>query len=240
MKKLLEHYKKWELIWIPVSLVLITAAWFLEYFLTPTDLRDTVMWQIVYFVATFTGMLCVVLTSGKRWSQWIIGLINIIGFVVLYWHWELYGNFLLNLLFYVPASFIGIYFWLKNRDSKYTCVVKSLSKRKRVILALVSIVSLITIAFPLSYFDKGAQESLTVIGFLDSAGTVLGVIGQVLLNLRYTEQWWIWIILDIVMAILNFAIGQYAMGVMYILWTTNAIIGLIVWKKSLNIKGVEL
>ena len=232
MKKLLNHFKVWEIIWIPLSLILITAAWFLEYHLTPADARDTLVWQIIYFVATFTGMLCVVLTSGKRWFQWVIGLINIIGFVLLYYRWQLYGNFLLNLVFYIPASIVGIITWLKNRDTKYTCEVKTLTNKNRIILSIVSIISLVIIALPLSYYDLGANESWTLIGFLDSTGTTLGVIGQILLNLRYTEQWWIWIILDIVMAILNIIIGQYAMGMMYILWTTNAIIGLIVWLKS--------
>lgn len=232
MKKLLQHYKKWELVWIPLSLILISGAWLLEYFLTPIDMRDTLIWQIIYFIATFTGMLCVVLTSGKRWFQWVIGIVNIAGFVLLYWHWQLYGNFALNLAFYIPASIIGIITWLKNRDTKYTSKVKTLSNKNRIILTIVSIVSLAVVAVPLSYLDQGANQAITLIGFLDSAGMVLGVIGQILLNLRYTEQWWIWIILDIVMAILNFVIGQYAMGAMYVLWTTNAIIGLIVWQKS--------
>ena len=239
MKKLLNHFKKWELIWIPISLLLISGAWLLEYFLTPIELRDTIIWQIIYFIATFTGMLCVVLTSGKRWFQWIIGLVNIAGFVLLYWHWELYGNFVLNLAFYIPASIVGIIIWLRNRDSKYTCTVKSMSKKNKILLAIVSVISLCVIAVPLSYLDKGSNQVWTVIGFLDSAGTVLGVIGQILLNLRYTEQWWIWIILDIVMAILNFIIGQFAMGIMYILWTTNAIIGLIVWLKSIKTTGEQ-
>lgn len=232
MKKVLQHFKTWELIWIPLSLILISAAWFLEYALTPIDARDNLIWQIIYFISTFTGMLCVVLTSGKRWFQWIIGLVNIVGFILLYWRWQLYGNFLLNLAFYIPASFIGIISWLKNRETKYTCEVKTLSNKSRVLLTIISMISLLIIALPLSYFDRGAQETWTLIGFLDSAGTVLGIIGQILLNLRYTEQWWIWIILDIIMATLNLVIGQYAMGAMYILWTTNAVIGLVVWLKS--------
>ena len=239
MKKLLQHYKKWELVWIPLSLILISGAWLLEYFLTPIEMRDTAIWQVVYFIVTFTGMLCVVLTSGKRWFQWIIGLVNIAGFVALYWHWQLYGNFALNLGFYIPASVIGIIFWLKHRDSKYTCEVKTLSTKNKIWLAVISVISLVAIAFPLSYLDKGANQPLTLIGFLDSAGTVLGVIGQILLNLRYTEQWWIWIVLDIVMAVLNFVIGQYAMGAMYVLWTTNAIIGLVVWQKSAKTIEIE-
>ena len=240
MKKLLNHFKTWELIWIPLSLILISAAWFLEYHLTPAELRDTLLWQVIYFMATFTGMLCVVLTSGKRWFQWVIGLINITGFVLLYWRWQLYGNFLLNLAFYIPASIIGIITWRKHRDTKYTCEVKTLSNKNRILLTAASIISLLIVALPLSYFDRGANEAWTLIGFLDSTGTVLGVIGQILLNLRYTEQWWIWIILDIVMAILNIIIGQYAMGAMYILWTTNAIIGLIIWLKSVKKEGEAL
>ena len=156
--------------------------------------------------------------------------------MLLYWHWQLYGNFALNLAFYIPASIIGIITWLKNRDTKYTSKVKTLSNKNRIILTIISIVSLAVVAVPLSYLDQGANQAITLIGFLDSAGMVLGVIGQILLNLRYTGQWWIWIILDIVMAILNFVIGQYAMGAMYLLWTTNAIIGLIVWQKSANDK----
>ena len=152
MKKLLQHYKKWELVWIPLSLILISAAWFLEYFLTPVEARDTLIWQIIYFISTFTGMLCVVLTSGKRWFQWVIGLVNIAGFVLLYYRWQLYGNFLLNLAFYIPASFIGIITWLKNRDTKYTCEVKTLSNKNRIILSIASVISLFIIALPFACF----------------------------------------------------------------------------------------
>ena len=161
------------------------------------------------------------------------------GLYCSFWHWQLYGNFALNLGFYIPASIVGIIYWLKNRDTKDTCHVRELSKKNKIIMAIASVVSLVVIAIPLSYLDRSAGELWTFVGFLDSAGTVLGIIGQVLSNLRYTEQWWVWIILDVVMAILNFVIGSYAMGVMYILWTTNAVIGLIVWHKSAK-KDAEL
>lgn len=232
MKRILKNYKKWELVWIPLSLILISAAWFLEFFLTPVELRDEIVWQIVYFIATLTGMLCVVLTSGKRWFQWVIGLINITGFILLYWRWGLYGNWALNLFFYIPASILGIYFWLKHRDTKHTSKVKIMTNKSRLILVLISVISLCLLAIPLSLINVGATGSLTLIGFLDSSGTVLGVIGQVLLNLRYTEQWAIWIILDIIMAVLNFVLGNYSLAIMYVLWTINAIIGYVVWSKS--------
>ncbi len=236
MKKI-SSLKLWEKIWIPLSLVLISFAWFLEYILTPIEFRDNWLWQVIYFIATITGMLCVVLTSGKRYTQWIVGLVNILGFVLLYFHWELYGNFALNLFFYVPASFVGLYDWLKHREEKDICKVKNLTKKKQIILAICSIVSLFVIAVPLSFLDKGAGKPLTFIGFLDSAGTVLGVIGQLLLMFRYSEQWVIWIILDIVMTILNLVIGKYAMAIMYFLWTCNAIIGLLVWQKSIKMEN---
>lgn len=70
--------------------------------------------------------------------------------------------------------------------------------------------------------------------WLDSFTTALSIVGMWMLARKYVEQWWAWIVVDIVSAglyvykDLNFTAGLYA------LYTIIAIFGYLKWKRMME------
>ena len=65
--------------------------------------------------------------------------------------------------------------------------------------------------------------------FLDAISTVPAFIAQVLLMLRYREQWIMWLIVDIATLILWCSIGNVFMIMQYVFWTLNCAYGYYKW-----------
>ena len=61
--------------------------------------------------ASLTGMLCVVLTAKAKMSSFYWGLINIFSYSYVAYQSAYYGDVMLNLLYFLPMTFFGIYFW---------------------------------------------------------------------------------------------------------------------------------
>jgi len=247
IKKYFASFKRWEIIWLILSTVLIAGAWLLEMLLTPADLLDFWYWSTIYLIAILTGMWCVVLTAGFKISNWIIGTLNVILFAVLFWRWQLFGSSILNFAFYIPFQVVGFVAWLKHRRGQTdNTEPKRLKNKTSLLIVAASSIAIIGFAFPLSYFNINTLGSmtLTLTGFLDSINLVVGVVGVILMALRFKEQWIPWIVVDMAMVALNIVIGQWAMAAMYLLWTANAVIGVINWykvnkPKVVVIAGVE-
>lgn len=73
---------------------------------------------------------------------------------------------------------------------------------------------------------------------VDSTSTVLSVVAMVLMAFRYVEQWYLWIIVNIVSIImwLDVASTNEGQGVaillMWVVFLLNAVFGLVNWKRA--------
>ena len=142
--------------------------------------------------ASLTGMLCVILVAkGKRSNYWI-GIVNILFYAYLSWGNKFYGEVMLNLGWFLPMSFYGLYVWGKNatKESKDNVKILVMNARQRIILAIISVISIIIYGF-LLYKIKGNLP------YVDSGTTVLQVIAMFIMARRYLEQWFLWILVDI-------------------------------------------
>jgi len=95
----------------------------------------------VGLIASLTGMLCVVLTAKGKVSSFYWGLINIVAYSYVAYQSRYFGDVGLNLLYFLPMTFIGIYYWKKNseQDTK-TVIVHSLSIKQKFVWFTSSIV----------------------------------------------------------------------------------------------------
>ncbi len=96
--------------------------------------------------ASITGMICVVLTAKARISSFYFGLINILAYSYVAYQSRYYGDAMLNMFYFLPMTFVGIYFWKKNlkENKKGEVKVKSLDWPRRFIWFASSIVALTT------------------------------------------------------------------------------------------------
>ena len=188
--------------------------------------------DIIGSIAGITGVICVVLVAKGNILNYLFGILNVSLYALISYKASLYGDAVLNAVYYLPMQFIGWYSWIKKRETEesVTVVARRMNLHQRILLAGVSIVFVFVGAYILFLF-KDPQP------LKDSATTVLSVIAMFLMVKTYMEQWTLWVvvnIISIIMWIVAFAKGEAHSMLMVIMWLfylANSINGWISWLK---------
>jgi len=218
MKNILKKFTLFE--WFMVLSVIIFTVYF-----ALTNTTNTVLYLIIDSVAAISGILCVVLCAKGKKSQYIWGLINVIGYIVIAFINKYYGEVMLNAIYYLPSQFIGYYLWNKHENKETKDVEgKKLNLKNSIILLIVCILGIFGYKLVLDLL--GGNSTL-----LDSASTVISVVANSLMLLRYREQWLLWIIIDTITVIMWLIAGDFIMVTMWLVYLINAFYGYYNWTK---------
>lgn len=189
-------------------------------------------------IASLTGIWCVVLVAKGKISNYYFGIVNVLAYAYVAYGWKYYGEVMLNLGYFLPMQFVGLYLWRKNRMSKKKDDVKArfMTNRLRVLWSAITAVAVFSYGLVL----RSMGGSLP---FMDSASTVLSVIAMILMAWMYMEQWILWIIVDIVSIIMWFAVmldggNDIAVLLMWVAFLVNAVYGAINWIKLVKVQRV--
>ena len=219
IKRELINWKKWEVIWLLVATAVILSV--------------SVYWKdsSVATFAALTGIWCVILTGKGKLSSFWFGSINTVLYAIIAWEAKYWGEVMLNLIYYVPMNFVGLYMWSKNMNKETEEVVKKRLSLKKSIMSY-GLVIVGTLGYGL--FLKVLNGTLP---FVDSMSTVFSVFAQFLCVKRYMEQWVLWVIVDVVTVIMWIyafvnGTGDMATVLMWSIYLINAIFMLIKWKKD--------
>ncbi|WP_342254523.1 nicotinamide riboside transporter PnuC [Spiroplasma endosymbiont of Zeiraphera isertana] len=133
--------------------------------------------QVLLFlngIAAFTNVICIILISFGKISNFFWGFfaVSIYGCIALVWDYV--GDMQLNLFFFLPFQFIGyssVFFYFE------------IPEFSRVILG--------------KYDFDGNTFQQVLPHILDSLTNSLSIVAQILMLLRFREQWIFWIIVNI-------------------------------------------
>jgi nicotinamide mononucleotide transporter PnuC len=205
------------------------------------DFNDITWKKITYLlsgIASFTGVLCVVLASKEYIHTYNFGIINCIAFGLFTLAHGYAGNFQLNIMYFLPLQFVGLYVW--KGDNK----VKSLDTLQKIAYTYLCFVLWFIFYFEIPGFTKFVTkeeypyETNILARVLDSGTTSLSIIAQYLLIRKYYENWILWIIVNIFQIIMFSGINDF-ISVNIIIMTTiyliNAFYGLYLWRRQLSI-----
>lgn len=182
-------------------------------------------------ISSVTGVACVVCTGKGKLSAYVFGLVNSVLYAIISFRATLYGETMLNALYYVPMQFVGLYVWSKHMDQQTGEVVKK--RMKPIGLLLMSAaVALATILYGLLLKQLG-----DAMPFVDSFTTVCSVAAMIISVRMYAEQWIIWVAVDIFSVYMwwcDFRSGSDNMAtlLMWVVYLGNAVIMLIKWEKE--------
>ena len=138
---------------------------------------------------------------------------------------------MLNLIYYLPMNFVGFIAWKKYMNDETGEVVKErLSLSKSIVVYAITAVSIVIYGFILKRMGGNLP-------YVDSMSTVVSVVAQVLSIKRLTEQWGLWIVVDIVtvfMWAVDFMKGGETISTlaMWSIYLINAFIMYIRWYKE--------
>jgi len=194
-------------------------------------------------ISSITGMLCVVLVAKGKIANYYFGIIQTSTYAYISYGYGLYGEAMLNGLFYLPVQFIGIYLWNKHRTEQGVqgedVKVKRLSKAGWVYTISIAVILIIGYGFFLKYL--GGSNIWT-----DSATNVLSVMAQILMLKRFAEQWLLWISVNIlsiylwISALVSQGGNDFSMLVMWTAFLVNSIYGYINWRKLYSKQAQEV
>ena len=221
VKSELTGWKKMEVAWLAIASAVILAL--------------SIYWKdsMIGIMSALTGVWCVILTGKGKRSSFIFGTINVLFYAYIAFVAKYYGEVMLNLIYYFPMNFVGWFAWNKHMNEENGEVIKSsLPRKKGIILYVCTAVAIFLYGLMLRALNGNLP-------FVDSMSTVVSVVAQILSVKRLTEQWVLWIVVDVVTVIMwavNFANGGESIAtlLMWSIYLLNAIIMYIRWKREVK------
>ena len=198
---------------------------------------------LIGLISAMSGMLCVVLVAKGKISNFVFGIVNTATYAYISYGYGLYGESMLNALFYLPTQFIGLWMWQRHRSVNKVrdedIEIKRLSVKGWAIVVASVVVGAYAYMHVLMALD--AQQVR-----IDSVAVVMSVVAQILLTLRYAEQWVLWILVNLLSIVLWVVTlsqsggSDYTMPVMWTAFLINSIYGWINWLKLQQGKAAQI
>lgn len=173
-----------------------------------------------------TGLACVYLVAINNIWNFPIGLLNAGFFMILFLNAKLFADGYLQIMYLVLNAW-GWYVWLRmgpNHDKR-----PILSANWKILLGLVAFTAVFTL-----FFRVHLEHADDPYPTLDALTTGLSISAQILLSLKYIQNWFFWIVADLFYIPLYFAKDLYLTGVVYIAFLLLSVTGLILWERMRN------
>lgn len=224
IKNELTGWKPIEVFWLVLACALITGL--------------SIYWgdSLMGIVSSVTGVACVVCTGKGKLSAYLFGLINCVLYAIISYQATLYGETMLNALYYIPMQFIGLAVWSKHINSE----TGEVEKRKMSLRGLVLLI--VTIAAGTYFYGLLLHHLGDAMPFVDAFTTVSSVVAMIISIRMYAEQWWIWIAVNVFSVYMwwcDFRSGSDNMAtlLMWVVYLGNAVLMLIKWEKEARHKN---
>lgn len=218
IKHFLAGWTVFEKSWLIVSSILIFVL--------------SLLWgdSVLAIFSSLTGIISVVLCAKGKIENYAFGLINAITYAYICYQANIFGETMYNILM-IPMIIIGIISWKKNmEDDNSEVKARNLTPVGWIILIIGSIAAVAVYSFILNLI--GGEFAL-----VDATSTTFSVIATILMLARYSEQWVMWIVVNVVSVILwalAFASGEgsgITYLVMWIAYLFNSVYGYVNWRK---------
>ena len=157
------------------------------------------------------------------------GLVSTFIYAYLLWKWELLGDSMINVYYFV-MSIYGWYHWTRKKGDVIEFPISVMTIKEKYISVVIFVSTLIFVVLVYFYFNKFTNWY----NYVDTLLTAIFFVGMWLMAKRKIENWIFWIIGDIISIPLYFAKGYTFTSFQYLIFTIVAVYGYIEWKKILN------
>tara|TARA_Y100000385_G_scaffold79242_1_gene80663 strand:- start:90 stop:722 length:633 start_codon:yes stop_codon:yes gene_type:complete len=157
------------------------------------------------------------------------GLISTSIFVYLLFKGQLLGDMMINGYYFI-MSLYGWYIWTRKVDSKNVTPISRITKKEQIIGVVIFASTLVLVYEVYQFFKMWTNW----VAYVDTLTTALFFVGMWLMAKRKIENWYFWIIADIISVPLYLYKGLTFTSIQYFGFTILAIFGFLAWKKNLS------
>ncbi|MEO1542493.1 MAG: nicotinamide riboside transporter PnuC [Pseudomonadota bacterium] len=181
--------------------------------------------------ATVLLLINVYLLGQQKLVNYLFGFggVFLMGFVLM--ANKLYSDMLLRWMFYAPLQIVGYYLWRFGRTLGDTDAPASTNSMTIVMLPTrlwpILLLGVLATAAGLGCFMATYTDAS--FPYIDALTTMLSIAASVLMLKKVLEDWWLWIIMDVIAIPLYFLKGLYVVSGLYVVFLGLAILGLVQW-----------
>ena len=178
--------------------------------------------SIYEWVAFFCSVIYVLLAAYQKKKAWFFAFGSSAIYVYLCFKSNLYLDSFLQIV-YVFAAVYGWITWNRlDRENKLT--VKTL--RFHLVAIGIIVVLALGLGFLMNLFTSQAAP------YIDALVTLFSLFATYLVAQKVVENWWYWIVIDIICIPLFYSRGLYITSILYVVYTIMAVVALMRWKRS--------
>jgi nicotinamide mononucleotide transporter len=176
-------------------------------------------------ISGLMGICSVVLTARGNILSFVFGFAQVGTYTYLCVVQHFYAEIALNVFYFVTMIY-GLYVW-KNRltDDSLQISVRRLSNKYALVLVVGVLLLSVFVGWLLQKFTDDPQP------YLDAFTTVPAIVAQILLVLAFCEQWYVWMLVDVLAFVMWLRAGDYCMAAQYLFWCANCVYGYIQWSR---------
>lgn len=182
-----------------------------------------------------TGVIYIILEIRQKNLMWLVGVLTSVAAMWVFFRQGLYASFALN-TYYLVTSFIGLLQW--SRDKKKLVSdgdrihLNRLTVKTVAVSAVVMVLGTFGLVELMQWLNSAGILQENPMSYLDSAATILSAIATWWLVRSYIQQWWLWIVADLMSTILCASQGMWWMTALYAAYTLSAVYGWVHWHRN--------
>jgi len=180
-----------------------------------------------------TGILYVFLEIRQNILLWPLGIVTSAVYIYVFRENGFYAGMVLQ-LYYVAISVYGWRAWSMeqtesaeaSKEQKISLTVRRIDLKTGIISAAVSLVLWAGLWYVLGRWTDSP------VPLWDGLITSLSVVATWMLTRKLLEQWYVWIIANVIATVVYLAVGMYPTAVLFTVYAVMAVAGVREWRKS--------
>ncbi len=188
---------------------------------------DWIIDNYIEIIGAVLGVLFLFFEIRQSAWLWPTGILTSLFYIYIFYVAKFYADMGLQ-VYYVLVSVYGWYYWLKGKGSdEKSLPVVHLSKTLGVNLVWITLLIYASIAYVLVSFTDSPLP------YWDAFTTALSITATWMLARKILEQWWLWIVVNVVSLGLYVYKGLYPTVVLFAFYSVLAFVGYRQWRRSM-------
>ena len=181
-------------------------------------------WSLVSGVL---GICSVVLGAQGNIISFVFGFAQVATYMYLCCIERFYAEIAMNIYYFITMIY-GVYCWRKRLTNNSMQLQTRRLSAKTLPWIIVAIIMLsVLVGWLLGRYTDDPQP------YMDAFTTVPAIAAQLLMVLAYREQWYLWLVVDLLAVVMWLRAENYCMAAQYAFWCANCVYGYIQWTKLL-------